>query len=258
MYNPLVKAAEAVGATPFSGRFGSNIPKTDKELQLEQQVAQAEAAEDSVRAAQGNAANESKTPASAPKVTETTPISEEPAAKSEEKKPESKQAPTKVAPVKPPVGFANKYYAGNVIQNAARQAEQLRNASFLDQVQGVGLVNAFKNHLPKWQQWLGANTLIDGVPNWALLAGGAGVGGLGLMGLRSLLSKSASARAMQAEDPTLMGTVTPARPTITTGNGMSRLMSIISNGCECNCNYGSNMPKSAGANRFYKGGYRHA
>lgn len=120
---------------------------------------------------------------------------------------------------------------------------------FADDIGNLGLWEAILKHLPGWGKWLGANTMVDGVPNWALGLGGLAAGGLGLAGLNSLLSKSASARAMQAEDPTLMGTVTPARPTITTGNGMSRLMSIISNGCECNCNYGSNMPKSASQNK---------
>lgn len=132
---------------------------------------------------------------------------------------------------KPWTGVGSPAAALKAMSDALNKGKALRNASFMDQVNGVGLWEALKNHLPKWGDWLGASTMVDGVPNWAIGLGGMAAGGLGLAGLNSLLSKSASARAMQAEDPTLMGTVTPARPTITTGNGMSRLMSIISNKC---------------------------
>lgn len=108
--------------------------------------------------------------------------------------------------------------------------------------------------------WLGGNSqTLGGAPRWLVAGGGlAGLLGLGL-GAKSLLSKSgsyhpvqglpmaklASARAMRAEDPTLLGGVSAGRPDITEGNSIGRMLEIIRTHGNQNAPYGATMPKSA-------------
>lgn len=107
--------------------------------------------------------------------------------------------------------------------------------------------------------WLGGNSqTLGGAPRWLVAGGGlAGLLGLGL-GAKSLLSKSgsyhpvqglpmaklASARAMRAEDPTLLGGVSAGRPDITEGNSIGRMLEIIRTHGNQNAPYGATMPKN--------------
>lgn len=113
--------------------------------------------------------------------------------------------------------------------------------NFAQDVGRWGIVDAVRQHAPGWGKWLGANTVTGGsIPNWAVMLGLLGAGGLGVYGLKNLLwgdreknaamagiAKEAMARAMSAQDPAYMGVVTPSHPDVTAGNGLARLVEAL-------------------------------
>lgn len=114
--------------------------------------------------------------------------------------------------------------------------------NFMSDVNRWGFGSAVKQHAPGWGQWLGANTVTGGsIPNWAVVLGLLGAGGLGAYGLKNLIwgrereknaafagiAKEAMARAMQAQDPAYMGVVTSSHPDVTAGNCLARLVEAV-------------------------------
>lgn len=128
--------------------------------------------------------------------------------------------------------------------------------TFAQDVGRWGFGSAFKQHLPGWGQWLGASTMTNGtIPNWAALLGILGAGGLSAYGLKKLvwgdndkekraafsgIAKEAMARAMRAQDPAYMGTVTSSHPDVTAGNGLARMIEAIRT--HENGHFGPNLP----------------